>query len=57
MGYIEITKLNPMNPDHRLDLCDQCGQQGVVKSGHMTYDSHGEPLIFICFNCKQKTLK
>lgn len=56
MGYVEIIKLDPKNPDHKLDVCDKCGQQGLITSGHMTHNSHGDPVIFFCFNCKNKIL-
>ena len=56
MGYVEMIKLNPQNPDHKLDVCDKCGQKGVIKFGHMINDNHGEPMIFLCFNCKEKIL-
>jgi len=53
MGFVEIIKVSP----YELDLCDSCGNQGRIASGHMTNDAHGEPVIFICFNCKQNILK
>lgn len=52
MGYIERIVITP----DQLDVCDSCNQQGLKASGHTTFDSHGEAVIFICFNCKQKVI-
>jgi len=50
MGYVEIIRVTP----DQLDTCDSCNQQGWIESGHTINDNHGERMIFICFNCKQK---
>lgn len=52
MGYIERIVITP----DQLDVCDSCNQQGLKASGHTTFDSYGEAVIFICFNCKHKVL-
>ena len=49
MGYVEIIRVNP----DELDTCDQCNQKGLKTSGRLITDSHGEAVIWICFNCKQ----
>ena len=53
MGYVELIRVTP----DQLEICDSCNQQGLKESGHMINDSHGEPMIFSCFNCKQKIIK
>jgi hypothetical protein len=50
MGYIETIRITP----DQLDLCDNCNQQGLKASGHYVNNSHGEAVIFFCFNCKRK---
>ena len=52
MGYVEAIRVTP----DQLDTCDYCGQQGLKTSGHIVKDSYGEPMIFMCFNCKHKLL-
>jgi len=52
MGYVEAIRVTP----DQLDTCDYCGQQGLKTSGRMVNDIYGEPMIFMCFNCKQKLI-
>jgi|688.fasta_scaffold478045_1 hypothetical protein len=49
MGYAEIVRVTP----DQLDLCDQCGQQGLKTSGEMITDSYSQDILWFCFNCVQ----
>ena len=50
MGYVEARRLTPAD---RLEVCDQCNQQGLYTSGKEVKDSYGEVMLWLCFNCKQ----
>jgi hypothetical protein len=41
----------PISSADKFDVCDNCGQEGVVSSGRMMKDAYGEDVIFICYNC------
>jgi hypothetical protein len=53
MGYVEIIKVTP----DQLDTCDDCNQQGLKTSGRTIFDTYGDPVLWFCFNCVQKTRK
>ena len=48
MGYVEIVR---RVQDHELDICDQCGQQGVRENGKMITDNYSQDILWFCFNC------
>ena len=48
MGYVEIVR---RVLDHELDICDQCGQQGVRENGKMITDNYSQDILWFCFNC------
>jgi hypothetical protein len=47
MGYVEIVRVT----SDQLDLCDQCGQQGLKTSGRMITDTYSQDILWFCFNC------
>ena len=48
MGYVEIVR---RVQDHELDICDQCGQQGVKENGKMITDNYSQDILWFCYNC------
>lgn len=48
MGYVEIVR---RVQDHELDLCDQCGQQGVRENGKIITDNYSQDILWFCYNC------
>lgn len=48
MGYVEIVR---RVQDHELDICDQCGQQGVRENGKMITDNYSQDILWFCYNC------
>ena len=48
MGYVEIIR---RVQDHELDICDQCGQQGVRENGKMINDNYSQDILWFCYNC------
>jgi hypothetical protein len=48
MGYVEIVR---QVQDHELDLCDQCGQQGVRNNGKAITDNYSQDILWFCYNC------
>ena len=48
MGYVEIVR---RVQDHELDICDQCGQQGVRENGKMITDNYSQEILWFCYNC------
>ena len=48
MGYVEIVR---RVKDHELDICDQCGQQGVRENGKMITDNYSQDILWFCYNC------
>ena len=54
MGYVEIVRT--VTPAE-LTKCDDCSADELTSSGRFIYDSHGEPVIWFCYNCIQRTTK
>jgi hypothetical protein len=48
MGYVEIVR---RVQDYELDICDQCGQQGVRENGKMITDNYSQDILWFCYNC------
>ena len=48
MGYIEM---RPLTPADELWVCDSCTQKGVRANGKDIKDSHGEVIMWFCYNC------
>ena len=48
MGYVEIVR---RVQDHELDICDQCGQQGVRENGKTITDNYSQDILWFCYNC------
>ena len=54
MGYVEvIRKVTSIE----LTTCDDCSNKELTSSGTFIYDSHGEAVLWFCFNCVQRTIK
>jgi hypothetical protein len=54
MGYVEIVR---RVQDHELDICDQCGQQGVRENGKMITDNYSQDILWFCYNCVEAQTK
>jgi hypothetical protein len=54
MGYVEIVR---RVQDHELDICDQCGQQGVRENGKMITDNYSQDILWFCYNCVEAQKK
>ena len=54
MGYVEV--IRTVTPAE-LTKCDDCSNNELTSSGTFIYDSHGEAVLWVCFNCIQRTTK
>lgn len=48
MGEIYIRNLTPAD---RIEVCDNCEQQGVYANGKEVKNDMGEILMWFCYNC------
>jgi hypothetical protein len=52
MGYVEIEPIG----NRKLDICDNCQQQGVYENGKEIKDSYEQVVMWFCVNCARRVL-
>lgn len=54
MGYVQIVrKVEP----YELTNCDDCSNDELTSSGKYITDSFGDPVLWFCYNCVQRTTR